>query len=145
MISSHMIIETFYEQYTRSKEMALEAIARKQNVVLYGKGSNGKTYLTNELTLEKHLDMTAYRVIPIEYEDRKQDTHTLDRKYWIECRHMEYALQKLHNESFVVINMNQFQHPNASASASASASANTNKREYTPLYEGNVIDAYGHC
>ena len=136
MISSHMIIETFYEQYTRSKEMALEAIARKQNVVLYGKGSNGKTYLTNELTLEKHLDMNAYRVIPIEYEDRKQDTNSLDRKYWIKCRHMEYALQKLHNESFAV-NMNQFQHPNASA--------NTNEREYTPLYEGNVIDAYRHC
>ena len=61
-------MEEFYEQYNVSKQMALHAIQQKQNVVLLGKGSNGKTYLTNELIRDGYLDINEYRMISIEYE-----------------------------------------------------------------------------
>jgi hypothetical protein len=51
-------MEEFYEQYNVSKQMALHAIEQKQNVVLLGKGSNVKTYLTNELIRDGYLDIT---------------------------------------------------------------------------------------
>lgn len=130
-----MMEEPFYNQYQRSKQYALEAIAHNYNVVLFGKGGNGKTRLTNELIQEGHLDITQYRIMSLEYESN----YSNKQKYWIECNHFDYAMKVLQHESFFVINMNGFVHPDYKNRTDHPT------RENTPWYYGNVIDAYGHC
>ena len=59
------MITNFYEQYDFAKETLLEAIKKENNVILFGTGPNGKSYLMNEMknVLEQNcyffLDSTA--------------------------------------------------------------------------------------
>lgn len=131
-----MMEETFYNQYQVSKQYALDAIAHNYNVVLFGKGSNGKTHLTNELIQEGHLDTTKYRVMTLKYEFN-HDSNT--QKYWIECNTFHYAMKFLQHESFFVINMDSLVHPDHKNRNNPATCNNT------PWYYGNVVDAYGHC
>ena len=128
-------MESFYNQYSISKTEAIKAIANGYNVVLFGEGCNGKTYLTNELIKESILDMNLYRMISREHEAEEDSK----KNYWIECDRLDYAMNKVKSENFVLINMNRVCHPDEKMRRQES------KRSRSPLYRGYVIDAYGHC
>jgi hypothetical protein len=75
-------------------------------------------------------------MISIEYECKDLEK----KNCWVECRYIDYAMNKLDNQSFVLINMNTYKCPNATGENG------TTRRNCSPwYYYGNVIDAYGHC
>jgi hypothetical protein len=100
----------FYYQYKESKQIAIDAIRNKLHVVLLGGGATGKTYLTNELIQEGHLNLNMY-VKVYEGESNYEYRPNLQR-FWIEAQgDIKYCLKLIKNESFVVINMSKFKHP----------------------------------
>lgn len=100
-------MNTFYDQYSNEKIQALNAIKHEQNVVLWGSGANGKTYLIRELVNNNDLNMDVYERL---FENDVVNDNILQKKLWIECTDINYPLSNI-NESYVVINMNKFKHP----------------------------------
>jgi hypothetical protein len=105
------MIRNFEQQYNRAKETFLKAIRDKNNIVLYGEGANGKSYLCRDLisliqddyyiiypTHEKHHELFKY-------------VESLDKKFICHINDMSIIDSGLKYQDYIFINMNTFQYP----------------------------------
>ena len=103
------------DQYSFAKESILKAIESGNNIVLYGSGCNGKSYLIQEIedTLVQH----GYFVSPEPSRDWTASwwnnfLEAHDASKWVTCINDENHLFTTFSEtSYTLINMNKFRYP----------------------------------
>jgi hypothetical protein len=121
------IINSFEEQYEFAKNATIKAINSGENVVLFGRVQNGKSYLIQEL--QTILDDNDYKILPPPpYPDNvftnyrlaqsnkktkktKKTKQTKQTNWIIEIKHIESITASLKYYSFVFVNMNNYAHP----------------------------------
>ena len=104
------------QQYTFAKNQAINAITSGHNIVLYGSGANGKTYLIHEL--ETILNENDYQPMPepaFGCELHDQTSNILEdckkTRWIIAINNIDHIQSSLKYNSFVFINMNNFEYP----------------------------------
>ena len=103
----------FHHQYNESKQIAIDAIRNKLHVVLLGGDATGKTHLTNELEQNGYLNREMYiRLYEGDSNSYYYEYNPNIQRFWIEAHNnINYCLNLIKNESFVVINMSKFKYP----------------------------------
>ena len=108
-------VNTFEEQYEYARNAALNAIEAGQNVVLWGRARSGKSHLMGEL--RSYAEDNDYLLSP---ELSPGDTvktinmylnYTKKNKWIMGSNCMETLVKSLKYQPFVLISMNDFEHP----------------------------------
>ena len=112
-------LDTFNDQYAFAKQALESAAESGQNIVIWGSGGNGKTYLVNEC--RDLLVQYGYTTLPLEpgwtTSWWKNYVEAQDANPWITCiADKNQMFTTLSEDSFVLINMNKFQYPSISSS-----------------------------
>ena len=122
------MITNFYEQYDFAKETLLEAIKKENNVILFGTGPNGKSYLMNEMkdVLVQngyfYLDRTVCDWSPDYWETFLEKNKAYK---WIVGTNWLGQLSTTFRESaYILINMDKYRHPRYSSLRSGLVSIN---------------------
>ena len=122
------MISNFYEQYDFAKETILETIKKENNMILFGTGPNGKSYLMNEMkdVLEQNcyffLDCTACDWSPHYWEKFLKKNKA---KKWIVGTNYLGQLSTTFCESvYILINMDKYRHPRYTSLRSGLVSIN---------------------
>ena len=107
------------DQYAFAKQSVIDAIESGNNIVLYGTGCNGKTYLVDELkdTLTQH----GYFITPepgrgwsARWWNNFLEAHDADK--WITCIIDKNLLFTTFSEtSYTLVNMDKFRYPQYTA------------------------------
>jgi len=103
-----MAIDNFQNHYRVAKSHVLDAIENNKNIVVWGRGCNGKTHLMNELYRNKML--SNYVNLTHQWPNNNEILNT-HQPFWVECNNIEYASSRLKDYSYVFINMNGFMYP----------------------------------
>lgn len=118
-------VNTFEEQYEYARNAALNAIEAGQNVVLWGRARSGKSHLMGEL--RSYAEDNDYLLSP---ELSPGDTvktinmylnYTKKNKWIMGSNCMETLVKSLKYQPFVLISMNDFEHPRYSKLRSGKA------------------------
>ena len=110
-----IMINNFYEQYNFAKETLLEAIKKENNVILFGTGPNGKSYLMNEMkdVLEEngyfYLNNTASDWCPDYWEKILKKNKA--KKWIVETNYLGQLSTTFRESVYILINMDRFCHP----------------------------------
>ena len=108
-------ITKFEEQYLFAKMSSIKAIHSGENIVLWGSGANGKSYLIRDL--KKIISDNDYQSIPGPSCGDKSDyvmnmLENSDKSKWImainDIQHIQSTLKK---HSFVFVNMDEYVYP----------------------------------
>ena len=109
------INNNFEEHYEFAKNATIKAINSGENVVLYGWGGNGKSFLIQDLNTI--INDNHYQILPNpehHYDDSypnkilKQSKKT---KWITSIKHIKPITSSLKHCTFVFVNMNHFVHP----------------------------------
>ncbi len=118
-------VNSFEEQYEYAKNAAINAIKAGQNVVLWGRARSGKSHLLMEL--RSYAEDNDYLPVP---ELSPGDTfktinmylnYTKKHKWIMGSNCMETLVKSLKYQPFVLISMNDFEHPKYSKLRSGKA------------------------
>mgnify|MGYP000867429941 FL=1 len=118
-------VNSFEEQYEYARNAALNAIEAGQNVVLWGRARSGKSHLMGEL--RSYAEDNDYLLSP---ELSPGDTvktinmylnYTKKNKWIMGSNCMETLVKSLKYQPFVLISMNDFEHPRYSKLRSGKA------------------------
>ena len=118
-------VNNFEEQYEYAKNAAINAIKSGQNVVLWGRARSGKSHLMGEL--RSYAEDNDYLLSP---ELSPGDTvktinmylnYTKKNKWIMGSNCMETLVKSLKYQPFVLISMNDFEHPRYSKLRSGKA------------------------
>jgi hypothetical protein len=108
-------ITKFEEQYLFAKMSSIKAIHSGENIVLWGSGANGKSYLIRDL--KKIISDNDYQPIPGPSCGDNSDyvmnmLENSDKSKWImainDIQHIQSTLKK---HSFVFVNMDEYVYP----------------------------------
>ena len=108
-------VNTFEEQYEYARNAALNAIAAGQNVVLWGRARSGKSHLMGEL--RSYAEDNDYFLSP---ELSRGDTvrtinmylnYTKKHKWIMGSNCLDSLVKPLKYQPFVLISMDDFEHP----------------------------------
>jgi hypothetical protein len=122
------MITNFYEQYDFAKETILEAIKKENNVILFGTGPNGKSYLMNEMkdVLEQngyfYLDSTDCDWSPDYWE--KNLTKNKANKWIVGTNYLGQLSTTFRESVYILINMDKYRHPRYTSLRSGLVSIN---------------------
>ena len=116
--SGCVISNNFYDNYNSCKKSVIDNIYKEQNIVLYGSGNNGKTYLVNELN-ELLLEHEYFMVKELGPNNSIYDWNNFIKKNnvkkWIVCINDKNVLESTLSQSFYMfINMNGYKWPGES-------------------------------
>jgi len=109
------IIKNYDQQYEFAKNATIKAICSGENVVLWGDGPTGKTYLINEL--ESHITDSDYQCLPEPSKGDTSDNFTniikgFKKDKWITAiNDIVHIHSTFKDHSFVFVNMNNFKYP----------------------------------
>jgi hypothetical protein len=118
-------VNTFEEQYEYARNAALNAIAAGQNVVLWGRARSGKSHLMGEL--RSYAEDNDYFLSP---ELSRGDTvrtinmylnYTKKHKWIMGSNCLDSLVKSLKYQPFVLISMDDFEHPKYSKLRSGKA------------------------
>jgi len=118
-------VNTFEEQYEYARNAALNAIAAGQNVVLWGRARSGKSHLMGEL--RSYAEDNDYFLSP---ELSRGDTvrtinmylnYTKKHKWIMGSNCLDSLVKPLKYQPFVLISMDDFEHPKYSKLRSGKA------------------------
>ena len=109
------MLKTYEDQYEFAMNSVLTSIENGNNIVLYGKGCNGKSFLVNEI--RDYLETSNYFVSPqpamdwtCSWWNNFLDIH--DAKKWIVCINDKNILFTTLGETpYTLINMDKFCYP----------------------------------
>jgi len=122
------MITNFYEQYDFAKETLLEAIKKENNVILFGTGPNGKSYLMNEMkdVLEQngyfYLDCTACDWSPDYWEKYLKKNKA--KKWIVGTNYLGQLSTTFRESTYILINMDKYRHPKYTSLRSGLVSIN---------------------
>jgi hypothetical protein len=118
-------VNTFEEQYEYAKNAAINAIKAGQNVVLWGRARSGKSHLMGEL--RSYAEDNDYFLSP---ELSRGDTvrtinmylnYTKKHKWIMGSNCLDSLVKPLKYQPFVLISMDDFEHPKYSKLRSGKA------------------------
>jgi hypothetical protein len=122
------MITNFYEQYDFAKETLLEAIKKENNVILFGTGPNGKSYLMNEMkdVLEQngyfYLGCTACDWSPDYWEKFLKKNKV--KKWIVGTNYLGQLSTTFRESTYILINMDKYRHPRYTSLRSGLVSIN---------------------
>lgn len=122
------MITNFYVQYDFAKETILEAIKKENNVILFGNGANGKSYLMNEMkdVLEQngyfYFDSTNSDWSPEYWEKFLKKNKA--KKWIIGTNYLEQLSTTFCESVYILINMNKYRYPRYTSLRSGLGSIN---------------------
>ena len=118
-------VNTFEEQYEYAKNAAINAIKAQQNVVLYGRARSGKSHLLREI--QSYAEDNDYMVSPELSRGDNYNTinmwlnYTKKNKWIMGSNCIDNLIKPLKYQPFVLISMDDFEHPQYSKLRSGKA------------------------
>ena len=109
------MLDTYKDQYNFSNKAVLTSIDKGNNIVLYGSGCNGKSFLVNEVMDE--LIRNEYYIIPYPTKNCTSfnfhnHLESLGIDKWIVCiNEKDIIFTTLSEQSYTFINMDKFRYP----------------------------------
>lgn len=122
------MISNFYEQYNFAKETILETIKKENNMILFGTGPNGKSYLMNEMkdVLEQngyfYLDCTDSDWGPDYWEKILKKNKA--KKWIVGTNYLGQLSTTFRESTYILINMDKYRHPRYTSLRSGLVSIN---------------------
>ena len=122
------MITNFYEQYDFAKETLLEAVKKENNVILFGTGPNGKSYLINEM--KNVLEQNGYFYLHCTDCDWSPDywrtflEKNKAKKWIIGTNWLEQLSTTFRESAFILINMDKYRYPRYTSLRSGLVSIN---------------------
>ena len=109
------MLDTYKDQYNFSNKAVLTSVNKGNNIVLYGSGCNGKSFLVNEVMDE--LIRNEYYIIPYPTKNwtpfdfnNYLESQGIDK--WIVCiNDKNIIFTTLSEQSYTFINMDKFRYP----------------------------------
>lgn len=98
----------FHDQYNSSKQYLVKAIQDNNNIVIWGEGANGKSYLCNEL---KDIWKNNYYILHEASYQFIDYVNSNGKKFIYQTNNLNDITKSLKFQNYVFINMNNFKYP----------------------------------